>query len=57
MKKTYNAPATKIVKLRPITLMQTSLLMEGNAKTLGIKTADSRSLRYDDWDDDGDYDE
>jgi len=57
MKKTYNAPAAKIVKIHPRNLMQLS--NGGNAKLNGIKQADSRSQRYDIWDDgddsNGDY--
>ena len=53
MKKTYNAPAAKIVKIHPRNLMHLS--NGGNAKLNGIKQADSRSLRYDVWDDGGDY--
>ena len=55
MKKTYNAPAAKIVKIHPRSLMTNSLTFTGTSAKGITKTADSRSLRYDIWDDGGDY--
>ena len=47
MKKIYNTPGMKVVKLQPTNIIMLS--NAGNAKDAGIKTADSRES-YWDWD-------
>ena len=50
MKKTYSKPIMTVVGVNTTAMICVSLTNTGNAKTSGIKSADSRRLSFDDED-------